>query len=390
MVYTGHKPLKQVTPATKSFLKSSSYLYTSALCTVISSLLYYLFFNYSDHIFFDSKHKTTTSFYTDAADKGQSTLLKTWSNGNVIGMECMLKEGFPFPYSGFELSQNSEKFLDLSAYNRMEVQISTQNLEHLYVYLTLQDEKVKNQDNRLALRRVLSDLKVKSGTKQLLCIPLEKFVTPDWWYSVVNQPKSDFIEPDLKKVKSVILSTGVNPKLNEPVSIKVHSIRFYRDNTWVILSMILLQGLVMLGLYKIHTTSKRKHSSVTQQPLFVTYRAIETKEANKTKTGYRFLDYIHENYTNPELGLMQISKEMGISHRNISDTISEKFGCNIKTYINQIRIHESKRLLAQSNLKVSEIAYQVGFNSPVNFNRVFKSFTGISPTEYIQQKEKSV
>jgi AraC-like DNA-binding protein len=47
-----------------------------------------------------------------------------------------------------------------------------------------------------------------------------------------------------------------------------------------------------------------------------------------------------------------------------------------------VRIESAKNLLLNPNLRISEIAYQVGFQSLTHFNRVFKKIVGQAPTEY--------
>jgi len=50
-----------------------------------------------------------------------------------------------------------------------------------------------------------------------------------------------------------------------------------------------------------------------------------------------------------------------------------------------VRIEKSKNLLLNPNLRVSEIAFEVGFQSLTHFNRVFKKLLGQSPTDYRAQ-----
>jgi AraC-like DNA-binding protein len=47
-----------------------------------------------------------------------------------------------------------------------------------------------------------------------------------------------------------------------------------------------------------------------------------------------------------------------------------------------VRIEKAKNLLLNPNLRISEIAYEVGFQSLTHFNRVFRKITGQSPTDY--------
>jgi transcriptional regulator GlxA family with amidase domain len=46
------------------------------------------------------------------------------------------------------------------------------------------------------------------------------------------------------------------------------------------------------------------------------------------------------------------------------------------------RIDKSKELLAQTDLSITEIAFQVGFNSQSYFDRIFQRFTGLSPHHF--------
>ena len=71
-----------------------------------------------------------------------------------------------------------------------------------------------------------------------------------------------------------------------------------------------------------------------------------------------------------------------MSEKTISATIKKKSDLTFKEYLNSIRIAEAKRLLKSSDRNVSEIAYQVGFNSPNHFNRIFKSSENCTPTEF--------
>jgi len=57
-------------------------------------------------------------------------------------------------------------------------------------------------------------------------------------------------------------------------------------------------------------------------------------------------------------------------------------GLNFTDYVSRTRIEKAKNLLLNPNLRVSEIAFEVGFQSLTHFNRVFKRIVGESPTEY--------
>ena len=121
-------------------------------------------------------------------------------------------------------------------------------------------------------------------------------------------------------------------------------------------------------------------------PVTVTYKAVDIENENRHINS--FLDYIGNNFHDPRLTLAQVSDQTGINQRRIAASIQQTFGCNFKTYVNKLRINESKRLLVESELNMGEIAFKVGFSNQTHFNRVFKSFQGISPSEFLENKPK--
>lgn len=79
-----------------------------------------------------------------------------------------------------------------------------------------------------------------------------------------------------------------------------------------------------------------------------------------------------------------LSDQLGVSHRYMSDTIKAETGKTAVDQINLYLIDEAKNLLLAPNATVSETAYQLGFEYPQYFSRLFKKKTGVSPKEYIE------
>ncbi len=91
--------------------------------------------------------------------------------------------------------------------------------------------------------------------------------------------------------------------------------------------------------------------------------------------------YIRDNYVR-DLGLEQIAVEMGVSEKYVSRVFVEKTGLYVTDYINLVRVRKACELLESTDLKVHEIAGQVGILSRTTFLRVFKKVEGITPNEY--------
>ena len=71
-----------------------------------------------------------------------------------------------------------------------------------------------------------------------------------------------------------------------------------------------------------------------------------------------------------------------LSPNYFGDLISKESGTTAQRHIQDAVIERSKQLLIETRLPVSEIAYQLGFEYPQHFSRLFKSRTGMTPNEY--------
>jgi len=90
-------------------------------------------------------------------------------------------------------------------------------------------------------------------------------------------------------------------------------------------------------------------------------------------------------YLNPELSLQQLAADIEITPHYLSQVINEKFQSNFFNYINKYRVEEVKSRLVDpkyDHYTLLGIAFDSGFNSKSAFNRIFKGFTNLTPTQY--------
>ncbi len=78
----------------------------------------------------------------------------------------------------------------------------------------------------------------------------------------------------------------------------------------------------------------------------------------------------------------EIASEMQVSQRYLSDTLKKETGKTTTEHIQLHLIDEAKNILLQPNKSISEVAYELGFEYPPYFSRLFKKKEGISPSEY--------
>lgn len=77
-----------------------------------------------------------------------------------------------------------------------------------------------------------------------------------------------------------------------------------------------------------------------------------------------------------------IGEFVGLSESHFSRLFAKEMGENFIDYLTKIRITKAKELFVTTNLKVYEIAEKVGYTSAEHFSRIFKRYTGESPSNY--------
>lgn len=93
------------------------------------------------------------------------------------------------------------------------------------------------------------------------------------------------------------------------------------------------------------------------------------------------IQWIKDNMKLP-ISLPIIADQVGLSPQYISRLFREETGTSVTQYITQVRMEKAVELLKQTNMKVYEIAEEVGIPSYRYFTVMFRNWTGVSPTDY--------
>lgn len=111
------------------------------------------------------------------------------------------------------------------------------------------------------------------------------------------------------------------------------------------------------------------------------------KEDKNLEWIYQVLNYLNENYQNP-IKLDDVSKELGISKYHLSRNFNIHIGCSINEYINTLRVERAKTLIETTDMQITRIALECGFDSLTTFFRAFKILGVGSPKKYRTQLGK--
>jgi AraC-like DNA-binding protein/ligand-binding sensor protein len=88
------------------------------------------------------------------------------------------------------------------------------------------------------------------------------------------------------------------------------------------------------------------------------------------------------NHQLERIKLREIAQALNVSTFYFCRKFKQETGLTFVTYLNRARIERAKVLLRNKNLHVTEIAYEVGFQSVTHFNRIFRKLVGYAATEY--------
>lgn len=96
-------------------------------------------------------------------------------------------------------------------------------------------------------------------------------------------------------------------------------------------------------------------------------------------------------YTTENLHMEDVAKMLGTNRTYVSLMMKEEFGTSFSAYMNRCRVEEAKRILLEdgNEEKLQNVAWQSGFNSLSSFNKVFKGFTGVTPSEWVKTVHSS-
>lgn len=98
----------------------------------------------------------------------------------------------------------------------------------------------------------------------------------------------------------------------------------------------------------------------------------------------QILEYIQQNLSN-DLSMDDICQKFNMSASTVTRRLKEKYNIGFKSYLNEIRIERAKNIMRQNpEVMIKDVAEQVGYNNTVTFNRLFKKYEGISPSQYMK------
>ena len=129
--------------------------------------------------------------------------------------------------------------------------------------------------------------------------------------------------------------------------------------------------------------------NLLEQLLILVYRAcpqnFTTLENNTADQIRQIQQYIEQHFAE-ELRISQIAQDFYMNHSYLTHVFKQQVGYSPKQYILLNRLSYAQELLETTQLQVAQIAYRCGFGDVNNFIRAFRSYSGLSPNQFRQQR----
>lgn len=316
---------------------------------------------------------------TDKSSNGNSEINNYSKTSKAIKVEYTLKNKIIFPYAGI-LLDTSFKYLNL--FKEIKIKANTNSSKSAQLYIL---KKLKSYTKNNVLNTYLYlEATIPFWKKQKEYIfSIKDFVIPTWWYGVnpsfLNKTieATDFSQTDYiliccnnlqtKNIKDTLIVKEVTllKNIRGPAKVSASLMFFY---VFIILSFFIIKK------YKIFSFNKLQQRIIHYQKI----NLEETKDQNLKL----ILNYMHNNYSDFELTISKVSKNIQLSESKISKIVKNNFQLTFPQFLNTIRISKAKKLLDKTSDKIIDIAFNVGYNSIDNFNKTFKKINNITPSEF--------
>ncbi len=332
------------------------------------------------------KENAKWSSVNDSEDGGKSTS-KILHSDKSLRFKWNLADGFHSPYAGVKtkLSDQPLKGISIVGYDSIHFKIQSSHDDGLRLILKSPDSKRTKADSPTSYFYHRKEV-FPQRHKGELNLSLKDFRIPTWWKEL-HKTTEDFNSAALERLQEVEILNGYSPSQNKQTQIEISEIYFSKANYKAakVFALLSLIGLFLIGIMfsnRIQLANQQvKTKAQSNIDALKDYKPQAISDGDEQLYS-DLISFLKSQYADSELSLQSASDNLKIPSRKLSALLNQKLGLNFKSYLNQLRITESKRLLIESTSNISEISFAVGYNNPSHFNRVFKEIEHCSPKDY--------
>ena len=134
---------------------------------------------------------------------------------------------------------------------------------------------------------------------------------------------------------------------------------------------------------RLQTEFRQQTAEETEQAVIIAQPSAEQEFLS------RAIDCVHDHLDDADYDREAFAADMGASASTLYNKLRSLTGMNVNSFIRDIRMKEAQRIARQQpDIRVSDLAYRVGFQDPKYFATTFKKQFGVTPTEYLEALKK--
>ncbi|MBN2442685.1 MAG: helix-turn-helix transcriptional regulator [Spirochaetales bacterium] len=322
--------------------------------------------------------------YTDEGDRfgnGTSRVEEFTMLPDKLIMRYSLHGGAQFPYVGINIGKKG-LFFDISGYDELKIKIDAAKSRRLRIFVLLYIDGISDNSDYLKYLYLYKEIPLWQNEEEYT-LPLKKFYIPEWWYGINNISENDRrLQRDFSKTVAILIESEAAFPLNVTDTIELKGMRFSKDTT----HFLLFTGISILFYYFIlfiHVVWKIYKNQLVKRMnnVIIPYKFLEVEKWEDPALK-RIIEYIIDHYTIPDLSVKKVSAACSVPTYKIPVILKEKFQLSFPAYINSLRLKEGKRLLKETDMSITAIAMEIGFNNISYFNNLFRFIEDISPKEF--------
>ncbi|MBP1990448.1 helix-turn-helix transcriptional regulator [Paenibacillus eucommiae] len=203
----------------------------------------------------------------------------------------------------------------------------------------------------------------------------------DYHNTTVETPAVEEMELAIKQQNERNFTNALHALFSEQITVVEYNLNFYTVIS-LFLRMYGQNSLAFLDeLNKLIAEKGNMNVTAVKQFLFSKFHnfreyAVDTKDYTR-----KIDDFIAARYMD-NFSLDEMADYTGISKQHLIHVCKKSYNRTPIEYLNEYRVEKAKHLLSNTSTKIAEIGLKIGFNSNSYFARVFKQYTGITPSEY--------
>lgn len=274
--------------------------------------------------------------------------------------------------------QKSEVDLKLKTEKANLSLTATKDKEH--TLLIVED----NDEIRSYLASILeADYKILQAENGALALEITKRELPDLVISDLMMPVMDGLEY-CKKVKSNIETSHVPIILLTARTSTVHEVDGLKSGANDYIRKPFNPAIIKSRISALLENRKRYREHLTNKIRF------EPIDADTTDFEEQFLHkvitLVENNLTNPDFGIKNLMEELYMSQSTLFRKVKSLTGLSISGFIRSVRLKMAAKIILEQNIKLSQVAYDVGFNDYKYFKKSFVQQYNCLPSEYKAKK----